>query len=553
MPTADRMVEAGAAPTPVLASSVHMNQPVDEAGGGAQVGAVQFERLLTDLSATFVGAEADEVDSRIEGALQAVVETLDMDRATLSQFSPDGTHIETTHNWAAAGTPPVVLQEIPEPALRWMISKLTAGQRIAFGNPTELEQDSRDAADYFRSHGVESHATVPLQVAGRAEGGLHVASTRRRDIDWEPLLPRLQVLGRIFATALDRQKTDIELRRAMEEISQLKKRLEDENVYLRDRVQGGETGSRLIGDSAAFDRALVKAGQVASTDSVVLLLGETGTGKDLFAQAIHKQSRRSRQPLIQIDCTALPPTLVESELFGHEKGAFSGANRSKPGRIELAHEGTLFLDEIGELPLDLQTKFLRVLETGEISRIGSVKSRKVDVRVIAATNRDLELEVEEGRFRSDLYYRLNVFPIELPPLRNRRDDIPLLVWHFVDMLQGGLGRKIEEVPDAAMQAMKDYRWPGNVRELRNVVERSLILSSGSTLEIEVSALRDSGGQASRQADEPPSDDLESLEREHIRRVLEGCGGRIKGKDGAAEKLGLKPSTLYNRLNKLGLR
>ena len=515
--------------------------------------ALRFERLLTDLSATFVGAGTGEIDDRIEGALETIVKALDLDRATLSQLAPDGSRLETTHFWSGPGVASVILDRIPSPAAEWVVSKLSASEGWAFGHPDELDQESPEAAAWFRGQSVRSHATVPLRVAGHKLGGFHVASTRRDGIDWGPILPRLEVLARVFATALDRKRTDQRLQRALEEVRDLKQRLEDENLYLRDRVQSGEPNSRLIGDSAAFDRALVKAGQVAPTDSVVLLLGETGTGKDLLARAIHHQSRRSQRALIQIDCTALPPTLVESELFGHEKGAFSGASRAKAGRIELAHDGTLFLDEIGELSPDLQMKFLRVLESGELSRIGSLKSSKVDVRVIAATNRDLEKEVEEGRFRSDLFYRLNVFPIEVPPLRERSSDIPLLVWHFVELLQGGLGKRIEEIPQETMEVLQTYHWPGNIRELRNVVERSLILSQDNTLEVDVSALSDSGGPASSHAGERTPDDLESLEREHIRRVLESCGGRIKGKGGAAEKLGLKPSTLYNRLNKLGLR
>jgi len=287
---------------------------------------------------------------------------------------------------------------------------------------------------------------------------------------------------------------------------------------------------------------------VAPTDSNVLILGETGTGKELIARAIHSRSRRSDRPLVVVNCAALPSTLIESEFFGHEKGAFTGALTRKIGRFEVADGGTILLDEIGDLALDLQAKLLRVLQQGEFERIGSTTTMKVDVRVIAATNRRLEKEAASGVFRSDLYYRLSVFPIELPPLRERPDDISLLVWYFIAKSQRKLGKNITEVPRKTMEALTAYAWPGNIRELENVIERAVILSSGRTLRVDESFASVNAQRRTSAADKTLAD----VERAHILRVIEECGGHIKGNNNAAARLGLNPSTLRSRMKKLGI-
>ena len=279
---------------------------------------------------------------------------------------------------------------------------------------------------------------------------------------------------------------------------------------LRERLETQRPERQIVGESPALRKALERAAIVAGTGSTILLLGETGTGKGLLAGEIHRRSGRADGPIVDIDCTALPPTLIESELFGYEKGAFSGADRAKPGRLELADGGTLLLDEIGELPGELQAKFLRVLETGEMSRLGSTRTRRVDVRIIAATNRDLEAEVAAGRFRADLYHRISVFPIVLPPLRERTGDVPILVWFFVERLQPRFGRHIERIPESSMAALEAYDWPGNIRELRNVVERSLILTEGGELAVEELA---AGGTAPTVG---TTEGLRAIERQHIR-------------------------------------
>ena len=306
----------------------------------------------------------------------------------------------------------------------------------------------------------------------------------------------------------------------------------------------------LIGESPALQRVREQIAQVAPTDSTVLIQGETGTGKELVARAIHEQSARRERPLITVNCAALPRELVESELFGHEKGAFTGAVQQRRGRFELADGGTMFLDEIGELTPEAQAKLLRVLQEREFERIGGARTLRVDVRVIAATNRDLHAEVGASRFRADLYFRVNVFPIVLPSLRERRDDIPALLQHFVERTARKLGRAVNGMSPTFVERAKAYDWPGNIRELQNLVERALIMSRDVVLDgselfaVPVGAVRA----------EPTGDDtLEEMERAHIRRVLDGSAWRIEGDHGAARKLGLNPSTLRGRMRKLGIR
>jgi transcriptional regulator with GAF, ATPase, and Fis domain len=314
--------------------------------------------------------------------------------------------------------------------------------------------------------------------------------------------------------------------------------------------------TEIVGESPRLQRILLQVEQVAQTDSTVLILGETGTGKDLVATAIHRRSRRAKQPLVRVNCAALPTSLIESELFGHEKGAFTGAIKERPGRFELADGGTLVLDEIGELPLELQAKLLRVLQNGEFERLGSAKTRRSNARVIAATNRDLAAAVEKGVFRADLFYRLGVFPITLPPLRERRDDIPLLVAFFVEKLRGTLGRPALWVPDRAIATLMAYHWPGNVRQLANIIERSMIVSLGPELEVDglpgtpehhESMTVGAGGFATL-----PRRTLAEVEHDYIRAVCESCGWKINGPGGAAEILALKPNTLRSRMMKLGI-
>ena len=348
------------------------------------------------------------------------------------------------------------------------------------------------------------------------------------------------------------------LGRAQQEIAELKARLAIEQIHCRAALEHGADFEDMVGRTPAMLRLHDQIAQVSVTDSTVLVTGETGTGKELVAHAVHSRSRRRNGPLVTVNCGALSPTLVESELFGHERGAFTGATSTRIGRFELADRGTLFLDEVGELPEEMQVKLLRVLQTGEVERLGSTRTRRVDVRLIAATNRVLTDAVAQGRFRSDLYYRLHVFPIEVPPLRERREDIPLLVAYLAERKGKVVGKTIDCIPDAVMRRLMQYSWPGNVRELENVIERAIILSRDGTLLLDwefdpgpAGGHREPIGAAAGTTGDVRQT-LRDVERAYIVKVCEACGWRIKGPDSASVRLGMKPSTLYFRMNKLGI-
>lgn len=351
-----------------------------------------------------------------------------------------------------------------------------------------------------------------------------------------------------FNDITDRKKQQARLERALSEVKELKDRLEAENRYLQQEIAVNEGFEKIIGSSKALKKALHKTEQVAATDSTVLLTGETGVGKERFARAVHRLSPRSERALVKVNCAALPANLIESELFGHEKGSFTGATNQRIGRFELADGGTLFLDEVGELPLELQAKLLRVLQEGELERIGGSRTIEVDVRIIAATNRDLLKAVWSGDFRDDLYYRLNVFPIEIPPLRDRKGDIPQLVAHFVKQFSVKLGKQIDSIPEHVQSTLQKYQWPGNIRELENIIERGVILTNDGVFRVdEALEMRppDSDGRADRRT-------LEHVEREHILGVLTLSDWKIEGDGGAAIILGMHPNTLRSRIKKLNI-
>jgi PAS domain S-box-containing protein len=330
-------------------------------------------------------------------------------------------------------------------------------------------------------------------------------------------------------------------------MEQEKARLEAQNVYLQEEIKGTHNFEELIGSSSTLKKVLKNVERVAPTDSTVLITGETGTGKELIARAIHNLSPRKNKPLVKVNCAAIPAGLIESELFGHEKGAFTGALTKKMGRFELADKGTIFLDEIGELPLDLQSKLLRVLQEGEFERVGGTQTFTINVRVIAATNRDLEQQSKTGHYRPDLYYRLNVFPIHLPALREREGDIPLLVQYFVRKFAANFAKKIDRIPERMMTEFQRYQWPGNIRELEHIIERAVILSEGPELE-PIEWLSPSNGNAAA----AKTLTLEEMERQHIVDVLEHTNWRVSGEKGAAKILGLNPTTLEARMKKLDI-
>ena len=337
---------------------------------------------------------------------------------------------------------------------------------------------------------------------------------------------------------------------AFRQIAELRDKLSQEKQYLEEEINLENRFEDIVGESGGLRQVLKQIETVAPTDATVLIQGETGTGKELLARAIHRLSPRNDRTFIKLNCAAIPSGLIESELFGHEKGAFTGAIARKMGRLELAHEGTLFLDEIGELPLDLQPKLLRALQEREIERLGGNRSIPVNVRLIAATNRDLAQMVAEKQFRSDLYYRLKVFPIFAPPLRDRAGDIPVLVRHFVSAHSRRMGKPIETIPQETMDALARWPWPGNIRELENFLERAVILTRGTVLYVPLAELETNVAEEEAQLDSNPT--LQAAERDHILRVLRETKGQIGGSDGAAERLGLKRTTLNSKLKKLGI-
>jgi formate hydrogenlyase transcriptional activator len=391
--------------------------------------------------------------------------------------------------------------------------------------------------DIVRPYGVQSYCWLPLTTARRRLGTLNFTSKQVSAYDVADLDFLQQVANQVAAA--------VENALASAENAALRDKLHQEKVYLQEEIRT-ENFKEMVAVSAALREVLKKVETVAPTDATVLVLGETGTGKELIARALHEHGPRRDHTFVKLNCAAIPTGLLESELFGHEKGAFTGAIRQKLGRFELAHKGTLFLDEVGDIPPELQSKLLRVLQEQEFERLGSTKTIKVDVRLVAATNRDLAQMVAEGRFRNDLYYRLNVFPIVLPPLRERPDGIPSLVRHFTQQFARRMGRRIETIPAAVMEALVRYPWPGNVRELQNVIERAVILSPGPTLQVPLADLEPAG----RPAPVAAAVTLADAERQHILGALRETGWVLGGPAGAAARLGMKRTTLQNKMRKL---
>jgi transcriptional regulator with GAF, ATPase, and Fis domain len=435
---------------------------------------------------------------------------------------------------------------------RVVIGERKVGQVAETGEPlllTRVQGDEAWIADpvWVAAEGIRTVAAQPLVFREEMLGVLALFDRGELDagaLEWL----------RVFA---DYAAVSITNARATEEISLLQARLEDENLYLREEVTAALGMGDFVGESAGLQKVWRQVQLAAPTDASVLISGESGTGKELVARAIHERSARARRALIKVNCSAVPDSLFESEFFGHVKGAFTGALTDRPGRFELADGGTLFLDEIGELPLVMQAKLLRVLQEQEFERVGESRTRSVDVRIIAATNRDLKREVEAGRFRQDLFYRLSVFPVTIPPLRERREDIPRLVLHFVAQSTQRLNRPAPRVTPATLRQLVAHDWPGNVRELQNAVERAVILSQGGPLHFQFEPAEQSGAAPPATPAGLPHlltrEELKRLERASIVHALEQAGGKIFGANGAAELLGMKPTTLASRIAALGLR
>jgi formate hydrogenlyase transcriptional activator len=414
-----------------------------------------------------------------------------------------------------------------------------AGRKYVLRRDLEAERLTSSEERAY-GHGFRSICALPLVVRGKSIGAITMGSLERSRYSEADADFLMEVAGQI-AIAVDNL-------RAHEETEALKARFEAEAIYLQEEIKTEHNFEEIIGQSAPLREVLRKIEQVAPTGATVLIRGETGTGKELIARAIHDRSRRKDHPLVKVNCGSIPAGLVESELFGHEKGAFTGATQRRSGRFELAHGGTIFLDEVTELPLDTQVKLLRVLQEGEFERVGSSETLKVDARVIAATNRDLNESVKNGSLRADLFYRLNVFPLEAPPLRERKSDIPLLVAFFLSKFGKKIGKPVRGVSQRSMELLKSYHWPGNVRELQNVIERAVVVARGPVVRVDDSMLR---------AEDVPEaaaiETLETVERNHIVRALNETGWVIHGKKGAAEILDINPSTLRSRMEKLGIK
>src|SRR5215472_13366927 len=389
-----------------------------------------------------------------------------------------------------------------------------------------------------KGEGLNSFCDVPLISKGRLLGVLAVARRKENAFDPDEVAFFVQVANQL-AIAVDNAI-------AYSKIAELTDRLAQEKLYLEDEIRGEKDFEGIVGQSSALRHVLSLVETVAPSDSTVLLLGETGTGKELIARAIHERSKRKDRTFVKLNCAAIPTGLLESELFGHERGAFTGAISQKIGRLELADQGSLFLDEVGDIPIDIQPKLLRALQEREFERLGSTRTKKVDVRLVAATNRNLEKMIEDRQFREDLYYRLNVFPIRIPPLRERPEDIPLLVRYFAQRYGRRMEKQVESIPAAALRKLSAWHWPGNIRELENFVERAVILTRSTALEVPVSELKRLGASL------PGPTPSESSERADILRVLKETNGRVAGPNGAAQRLGVKRTTLISRMNKLGI-
>jgi formate hydrogenlyase transcriptional activator len=534
---------------------------------------VRFEALMAELSVRFINLKAEQVDGEIQDAQRRFCEHLGLDRSSLFQhFEEEPEALLLTHLYERgdlARVQPSAEERVdprlhsavywirtdtaPAPSYRradakvlfpWVYQQVQRGRPLVLSSLKELPPEAAQDRETFQRYGTQSTVVLPLCTGGRWLGCLSFASLQEPRQWSEPQVEQFRFLAHVLTNALARKRADLALGRSYAQIKELKDRLEAESDYLKTEMQVSQPHHDIIGHSRAIREVLHLAEQVAPAGSAVLLAGETGTGKELLARAIHRLSPRRERLMVEVNCAALPEALVESELFGRERGAYTGALTSQVGRFEVADGSTIFLDEVGELSLEVQAKLLRVLQEGQFQRLGDPANHQVNVRVIAASNHDLAQAVHQGRFREDLFYRLNVFPIKVPPLRQRPEDIPLLVLAFVEEFASRMGKQTLRVPRRVMEALQRHDWPGNIRELRNVIERGVILSSGGSLHLAL--LREN-----EQPNGEPAT-LAEAERQHILKTLAKTSWRIKGPHGAAQPLGLKPGTLYSRRRKLGI-
>ncbi len=505
---------------------------------------VEFERLLFEISSKFVNLPGAEVDREINDALKAVVEFLDVDQSVFGEFKGDGGTLKiirgyTSTRWQESRG--LMLNDIaPNFTRDLQVHEVVNLSRL----PDHLPGAWNQEREYVKRVGLKSCVGIGLKAGGSLLGVIIFESYETYQHWTDRVIQQIRLLAQVFANAMERRVADMKLRQAFSKIKDLSERLKAENRYLWETISATGRYKDIVGRSRGIQHVLGKIEQVSRTESTVLFLGETGTGKTLLSRLVHQLSPRKNKTMLTVNCATLPANLLESELFGHEKGAFTGAISRKIGRFEIADGSTLFLDEIGELPLDQQAKLLKVLDDGEFERLGNATPIKVDVRIVAASNRDLAKMVKEGKFRQDLYYRLNVYPIQVPPLRERREDIPDLVWVFVREFCKTMGKNISIIPQKDLDVIVRHPWPGNIRELRNVVENAMISNSQDTLHLSVPKPVMPGNTDSLTFAE--------MQRRHITKILKTTRGRIKGPGGAADLLYLKPSTLYSKMKRLGI-
>lgn len=505
---------------------------------------LEFERLLTELSVVFVKIPIENIDDKVEEVLKRIGEMLGFDRVDFVQYLKGTKQLKFTHSWSAQGGARYP-QIIADNFYPWFIEKTKTGKNIYFNTDDLPEEAARDKKN-LKKMGIKSGLLIPYVVKKIYYGTIFFESHARHTHTWiDEYSQRLKLLAEVIMNALLRKQAETELRKAFSKIQTLKNQLQKENIYLNEEIETIKKHDEIIGDSNGIQEVLKRIEYVANTDSTVLIFGETGTGKELVARAVHKMSQRKKRAMITVNCAALPATLIEGELFGREKGAYTGAVSKQLGRFEIANGSSIFLDEIGELPMELQVKLLRVLQCGEFERLGSTKTINVDTRVIAATNRDLKKEIQNGNFREDLFYRLDVYPIRVPALRERKQDILPLTWTFIKEFSATMGKRINTIVRRDLELLNNYSWPGNVRELRNVVERSMIVCNGRSLALEI--------PETNSANRSHNLTLEEHQKRYILKTLKQTGWKIRGKKGTAEILGIKPTTLYSRMKKLGIK